>query len=133
MREDEQQARTFAKNLRSRLTNAETILWSQLKSARAAGYHFRRQHPIGPFIADFACIRARLVIEVDGATHGSDEEHAHDVRRDQFMRERGWRVLRVRNHEVYEDLDAVLESIWRLVPPPSASARLREPRRPPPP
>jgi len=119
MRDDEGQSRSRAKSFRRSLTNAETILWLQLRQGRRRGYAFRRQHPIGPFIADFACIRARLVIELDGATHGSDAERAYDARRDAYLRAHGWRVQRYANFDVYENLHGVLESIYRDMPPPA--------------
>ncbi len=101
------------------MTDAELILWSRLRRKSFDGHsRFRRQHPIGPYIADFACVAAWLVIEVDGDTHGSAEEVAHDRRRDAFLKERGWRVFRVGNHDIYENLDGVLEGIWRALPLP---------------
>jgi len=99
-----------ARALRRRLTRAETILWSRLRHG-IGGMQFRRQHPVGPYIADFACIRAHLVIEVDGATHGSDEERRRDARREAFLRSRSWQIVRVTNDEVYRSLDAVLELV----------------------
>ena len=101
-----------ARALRRRLTRAETILWSRLRHG-VSGMQFRRQHPIGPYIADFACIRARLVIEIDGATHRSDEERRHDARREGFLRSRSWQIIRVTNDEVYRSLDAVLDFIYQ--------------------
>jgi very-short-patch-repair endonuclease len=100
-----------ARALRRKLTGAETVLWSRLRHGVGA-MQFRRQHPIGPYIADFACIRARLVIEVDGATHGSDEERTYDARREAYLRSRSWRIVRVTNAEVYTSLAAVLELIY---------------------
>ena len=100
-----------ARALRRRLTNAETILWSRLRHG-IGGMRIRRQHPIGPYIAD--CIRARLVIEVDGATHGSDEEQMHDARREAYLRSQSWRVIRVTNGAVYDSLASVLEVIYQL-------------------
>jgi very-short-patch-repair endonuclease len=123
MREEEIRSRKFAKAFRGKLTEAETIVWSRLRLRKRHGVHFRRQHPIGPYIADFACVSARLVIEVDGATHGSESEVAHDLRRDAFMRKRGWRVMRVSNQAVYRDLDDVIEAVFAQIPPPSATAR----------
>jgi very-short-patch-repair endonuclease len=102
MREREKRARPLAKRLRRRMTHAEVILWTYLREKNAAGLRFRRQHPIGPYVADFACISARLVIEVDGATHGTPAEIAHDKKRDAYLTQRNWRVLRVLNGEVYE-------------------------------
>jgi len=126
MRDDEAQSRSRAKTFRRSLTNAEAILWSQLRQGRHRGYAFRRQHPIGPYIADFACIRARLVIELDGATHASDAERAYDARRDAYMAELGWRVQRYANFDVYENLQGVLEGIYRDIPPPSFLPREAE-------
>jgi very-short-patch-repair endonuclease len=68
---------------------------------------------VGPYIADFARVRARLIVEVDGGTHGTDAERSHDARRDAFMRAHGWRVVRVWNIDVYEALDGVTEMIAR--------------------
>jgi len=100
------------------MTDAEVILWSRLKLKSMHGFHFRRQHPIGPYIADFACVPARLVLEVDGATHSSQQEIAYDRRRDAYMTQRRWRVLRVTNEDVYKNLGNVFEMILTLTPPP---------------
>ena len=101
-----------ARSLRQKMTSAETLLWSQLRRGNC-GMRFRRQRPIGPYIADFACVPARLVVEVDGATHGSEAERRHDARRDAFLRTRSWRIIRVTNEDVHRSLDAVLELIWQ--------------------
>jgi len=100
------------------MTDAEVILWSRLRMKSMHGFHFRRQHPIGPYIADFACVPAQLVLEVDGATHSSKQEVAHDRRRDAYMTQRGWRVLRITNEDVYKNLDNVFGMILALTPPP---------------
>lgn len=104
------------------MTDAETILWSRLRRDAVMGHRFRRQHPIGPYVADFACVTANLVVEIDGATHSRDAEVAHDRRRDAFLRARGWRVFRVQNSDIYKNLDGVLEGIARHVPPPRRTA-----------
>jgi very-short-patch-repair endonuclease len=122
MREDEHRSRPFAVKLRQRLTDAEMIVWSRLRTRRD-GYRFRRQHPIGPYIADFACVRARLVIEIDGMTHCSDAERAYDARRDAFMQTKGWNVVRFTNDDVYERLDHVLEGIFLRLPTPRGLSR----------
>jgi very-short-patch-repair endonuclease len=101
-----------AREFRRTLTDAEAILWSRLRRD-ALGMRFRKQHPVGPYIADFACVRARLIVEVDGGTHGTDAERSHDARRDAYMHARGWRVVRVWNVDVYESLDGVMEMISR--------------------
>jgi very-short-patch-repair endonuclease len=90
------------------MTRAEVILWRRLKARQVEQALFRRQHPIGPYIADFACVTARLVVEVDGATHAEDSEIRRDARRTTFMESRGWHVLRVRNEDIYHDTSAVI-------------------------
>ena len=89
---------------------------------------FRRQHPIGPYIADFAAPLAHLVVELDGASHMTDEAHKFDRVRDRYLHSRGWTVLRFRNDEIYKNLSDVLNVIWANSPPPA-----RGRRAPPPP
>jgi len=105
------------------MTEAETMLWSRLRLKEMHGVHFRRQHPIGPYIADFACIQAKLVVEVDGVTHATDDQHARDIWRDAYMTERGWRVVRLKNEDVYKRLDEVFTALLSLAPPPSRVPR----------
>ena len=93
MRDSEDKSRKRARALRANLTNAETILWSRLR--RHPSLKFRRQHPVGPYVADFACVAVRLVVGVDGETHSSDAEIAHDKARTSFLERSGWRVVRV--------------------------------------
>jgi very-short-patch-repair endonuclease len=112
-----------ARDLRRRMTSAEIILWSRIRPREWPEFRFRRQHPIGPYIADFACPLSRTVIEVNGATHGSDTECAYDHRRDAYMRARGWRVVRISNDDVYKHLHEMLDLIWRVTPPPSRRIR----------
>jgi very-short-patch-repair endonuclease len=102
---------TRARALRRQMTNAETILWTQLRGKKLHGRKIRRQHPIGPYIADFACVSLGLVIEIDGATHGTAEEIARDRSRDGYLRRHGFRILRFGNDAVYECLDRVVEAI----------------------
>ena len=128
MRDGQHRSRTLAKGLRRALTEAELILWSRLRKRERPGALFRRQHPIGPYVADFACIAARLVIELDGATHGSDAELAHDARRDAFLAARGWRVMRFANDEVYRALGAVLDAIAAAIDERRAAATARRER-----
>jgi very-short-patch-repair endonuclease len=128
VREREQKSRERAKDLRSHMPDAEVILWSRLRRHGIEGMRFRRQHPIGPYIADFACPLERLVIELDGAGHMTDEKQEYDQARDAYMRSRGWRVIRFRNEDVYKNL-GVLEVIWRSRPPPSRASRVPPPRK----
>jgi very-short-patch-repair endonuclease len=115
MRNAEVRSQAHARRLRQSMTDAETILWIHIRKC-ATGARFRRQHPIGPFIADFACIAAKLVIEVDGATHGRDARD-YDQQREAFLAKKGWRVLRVSNEDVYRNLDGVWRTILASLPP----------------
>ncbi len=112
------------------MTKAEVVLWVQLRALDATGQKFRRQHPVGPYVTDFAHVAGALVIEADGATHSSPEGVEHDRRRDAYLRARGWRILRVRNEDIYADVARVVEEIVRRLPPPSRPRRAGEP--PPP-
>jgi len=100
-----------ARGLRQSQTPAEARLWSKLRNGGLAGFKFVRQEPIGPYFADFLCRERALIVEVDGATHSTDEELAHDARRSRFLEEKGYTVLRVLNTEVMNELDGVLEAI----------------------
>ncbi|HYD87988.1 MAG TPA: DUF559 domain-containing protein [Vitreimonas sp.] len=126
MRDGEKRSRAFAKQLRRRMPRSEALLWSYIRKRALNGARFRRQHPIGPYIADFACIAAKLVLEVDGVTHWTPEELAHDARRTKYLEQQGWRVLRVTNADVYDNLSGVWETIAQHLPPSAAS-------QPPPP
>jgi very-short-patch-repair endonuclease len=111
MREEEKKTLRRARALRRRMTKAEVILWQSLRRGQLDGHHFRRQVPVGPYIADFACAKAKLIVEVDGATHAEDHELAYDARRAAFLKEQGWALCRVTNSDVYENLSGVLEGI----------------------
>jgi very-short-patch-repair endonuclease len=116
MRETETRSRQRAKTLRKAMTKAEVVLWTRLRELNTRGYKFRRQHPIGPYIADFAHLRGRLVIEIDGATHWTAARAAHDRRRDMFMRAEGWDVVRFADRAIYEDVFGVVDDITRRLP-----------------
>ena len=111
----QKRAGALAKRLRREMTDAEVILWPRLRKRVQPGALFRRQHPIGPYIADFACVAAWLVIELDGATHSADGEIAHDARRDAYMAREGWRVMRFPNDDVYRHLGSVLDAVAAAV------------------
>ena len=120
-----------AQLLRHDMTDAERKLWYRL-SGRELGFKFRRQVPIGDYIADFACPAARLVIEVDGDSHGNDEAEAADLKRTAHLNRCGYRIIRFWNNEIHEGIDAVVEAIWLELyggadnhggaPPPAANA-----------
>jgi very-short-patch-repair endonuclease len=100
-----------AKQLRRTMTRAETLLWRHLKAHRLAGLGFRRQSPIGDYIADFVAHSCKLVVEVDGESHDFEERMRHDARRDQWFASRGYRVLRFTNDDVMRNLEGVALSI----------------------
>jgi very-short-patch-repair endonuclease len=104
--------RATARRLRSNTTNAETLLWRHLRLLETKGTHFRRQVPIGPYVADFACMAARLVIELDGSQHGLDLHQQKDAERTRWLEAEGYRVLRFWNNDVSQSPDAVLETIY---------------------
>jgi len=95
-----------SRRLRHQATHAETRLWRAIRDD-ALGTRFRRQHPVGNFIVDFACTEARLVIELDGGQHGGERDAARDAE----LRAAGWRVVRYWNNEVMENLDGVLADL----------------------
>lgn len=105
---------TFAKHLRSNMTDAECMLWQRLRGHRLLGTKFKRQQPLGNYIVDFVCFEARLVIEVDGGQH---LESKLDQQRDAWLRSQGFKVLRFWNNDVLEQTEAVLEMILRALPP----------------
>ncbi len=90
----------------------EAKLWVALRRLRGAGFHIRRQVPIGPYVVDFACRKARLMIEVDGSHHGFDAMAARDRVRDEALRARSFRVVRFWNDDVHRDLDSVMDTVF---------------------
>ncbi|NLH81695.1 MAG: endonuclease domain-containing protein [Phyllobacteriaceae bacterium] len=104
--------RASAKRMRREPTEAERRLWGRLRGLNRAGAGFRRQVPIGPYVADFAWLSARLIVELDGGQH-AEETKDRDAVRDAWLRERGFRVLRFWNADVVESLDGVVEAIFQ--------------------
>jgi very-short-patch-repair endonuclease len=113
-------SRDFARHLRKNMTDSERRLWHALRYRQVSGHKFRRQAPIGPYIADFVCFEKKVILELDGGQHSEQAEA--DAKRTQWLNREGFTVLRFWNHQVFEDLDSVLEVIWRSVeetlPPP---------------
>jgi very-short-patch-repair endonuclease len=100
-----------ARNLRATQTSAEAKLWAKLRNRQLNGFKFIRQMPIGIYFADFCCREAKLVVEVDGATHSTESELAADARRTDVLLTEGFAVLRFHNAEVFANLEGVLETI----------------------
>lgn len=118
--------RALAKELRGQMTDAEQRLWYRLRAHRFHGLKFKRQAPIGPYVVDFVCFDRRLIIELDGGQHA---DNATDSRRDDWLRNEGYRVLRFWNHDVLRQTDSVLSEISDVLqlnsspPLPARSAR----------
>jgi very-short-patch-repair endonuclease len=108
--------RDNAKRLRRSLTDAERRLWYLLRGHRLEGIGFRRQVPIGPYVVDFASHRMRLVIELDGGQHAESGASKRDRTRDEFLASEGYRVLRLWNSDVLQNLDGVYSAIVAALP-----------------
>jgi very-short-patch-repair endonuclease len=116
------------RRLRRDATPAERKLWSALRGSALGGFKFRRQQRLGPFVADFACQSARLVIEVDGDSHAHQIDY--DAQRAEFLAKEGYRVLRFTNRDVMENLEGVcraIEAALGIDPSPSHAAAPRGP------
>ena len=97
---------SFARHLRQRMTDAERCLWLHLRDRRLQGFKFRRQHPLGPYVLDFVCLEARLVVEADGGQHQANQ---HDSQRDAWLQANGFVVLRFWNNDILSNTQGVLE------------------------
>ena len=108
-----------ARELRNNATDTERALWQLLRD-RQLGWRFRRQFVIAPYVVDFACPEARLIIEADGGQHAEPADHD---RRDAFLEEKGWRILRFWNNDVVENRDGVARRILEILDPGSDLTR----------
>ncbi len=118
-----------AHKLRKDMPSAEQRLWYFIRRKQLGGFRFRRQHTIAPYIADFVCIEAKLVVELDGEQHGLDGAPEHDERRNAFMESEGWAVVRFWNNEVYDNIDDVLETILEAAGNSVRSLEIEKPRK----
>ena len=105
---------TFARNMRAAPTDAEAIIWRQLRAHRFDEHKFKRQQPIGKYIVDFVCFEAKLIVEVDGGQHNGS---VSDRSRDDWLGSQGFRVLRFWNNEVLQNLEGVLARILEVLAP----------------
>lgn len=105
-----EEMRNRARQLRQESTPFEQTFWKSVRAKRFSGYKFRRQQTIGPYIVDFVCLQAKLIVELDGAQHADNIEY--DQQRDDWLISEGYRVIRVWNHEWVKNKNAVLEKIW---------------------
>ena len=100
-----------ARALRRKLTDAELLLWLDIRELKRAGFHFRRQVPIGPYCADFACHSARLIVELDGSQHYDPRHLRHDAKRDAYLESRGYLILRIWNGAVFANPGGVADYV----------------------
>jgi very-short-patch-repair endonuclease len=113
------------------MTVTEQRLWARLRGRKLEGWKFRRQHPIGEYIVDFACPAARLVVELDGSSHSSDVQVAYDEARDRYLRFQGYKVVRFGgDHREERFMESVVETIYQALtsmptsgPPPARRGR----------
>jgi very-short-patch-repair endonuclease len=117
------QKRDVARALRRNATDAERIMWHLLRDRQLNGVKFRRQVPIGPFVADFASIEYRLVVELDGSQHA---ENPSDISRTNFLISRGWGVVRFWNNDVMKNREGVWESLQQALALTPTLSRKRE-------
>jgi very-short-patch-repair endonuclease len=123
MEDHSDEALQNARKLRREMSLPEVLLWRILRT-RPYGVKFRRQHPIGDYVADFYCAQARTVVEVDGMSHDAGDRPQRDQRRDAWLRNKGYTVVRLPAKEVLLDVTQAAEAIARAcsdIPPPSAA------------
>jgi very-short-patch-repair endonuclease len=104
-----------ARHLRKKLTNAEQKLWRHIRSRQIYGCKFRRQTPIGQYIVDFVCLEKKFIVELDGGQHAEQQEYDHH--RSEWLKSRGFRVIRFWNNEVWNNIEGVMEVISRMLTP----------------
>lgn len=103
----------FATYLREEMTDAERYLWTALRFKQMSGLRFRRQQPVGPYVTDFFCARAKLIVELDGDQHGSEKAMASDRARSEWLKARGYSVLRFPNREAFRNRQGIVDAIVR--------------------
>jgi very-short-patch-repair endonuclease len=108
----EKRLKPYSRELRTRMTDAERLLWAKIRNKQLKDLQFYRQKIIGNYVVDFFCPKAKLVIEVDGGQHYSNEGHQKDEVRDAFMKNAKLKVLRFSDREVLLNINEVLEQIW---------------------
>ncbi|MEZ6129764.1 MAG: DUF559 domain-containing protein [Planctomycetaceae bacterium] len=101
----------FARSQRRNQNDFAATVWQMLKNRRCRGMKFRREHPLPPYTADFCCLELKLIVEVDGRHHETDAGQAHDRKRDEFLREHGYEVLRIPGYMALRDPAQVLHDI----------------------
>jgi very-short-patch-repair endonuclease len=104
---------SFARSLRKSSSDAERRFWYHVRGRRLVGYKFRRQQPIGPYVVDFCCESAGLIVELDGGQHA--EQRLYDELRERYLREQGYEVLRFWDNDVLTNTDGVLSAVLKTL------------------
>ncbi|CAA2106553.1 hypothetical protein MBUL_03730 [Methylobacterium bullatum] len=107
--------RSFAREQRRLMTRAEALFWEQVRSGRFNGHKFKRQVPVAPYIVDFLCPSVRLIIELDGEPHEMQARQARDARRDVWLMDQGFTVLRFTNDLVLSNLGLVMDTVEHAI------------------
>jgi very-short-patch-repair endonuclease len=115
-----------AKRLRREMTDAERVLWREVRAHSFAGFKFKRQEPLESFVVDFICYEAKLIIEIDGGQHADKKEA--DEGRTRWLESRGYRVLRFWNNDVLKNIEGVMQEIEKYLPRNSSPSPLPLPR-----
>jgi very-short-patch-repair endonuclease len=118
-------AQKFARTLRNGATNAEKLLWQELRRGKLTGARFRRQVPIGPYVADFACLQNKLIVELDGSQHV--DRVSYDLERSAFLEMQKFRVLRFWNGDLFSQRTSVIETIVHAIRHPDWRQELESP------
>jgi len=111
--------RRFTKSQRTAMTRAEADIWRELRAGRFKGRKFRRQVPIGKYVADFVCFDAHLIVELDGEPHLENERRIRDDARDRWFGAQGFRIVRFTNEQVFGNPSAVMKEIAKALEAPS--------------
>jgi len=106
----------YSRQLRKDMTEAEKLVWAKIRGKQLKDVQFYRQKPLGNFIVDFYCAKANLVIELDGGQHFTEEGEAKDIKRDDYLKQLGLKVLRFSDNEVFENIEGIIEKIWGNLP-----------------
>ena len=105
----------LARKLRKNQTSQERIIWNLLRNQQFQGLKFRRQYPVGDYIVDFICKEIKLIIEIDGGQHNSEEGIEYDLKRTEYLETKGYKVIRFWNNEIDNNLEGVYQSLMDMI------------------